>query len=66
MQITEVKKHWNTDPDAEGGLIDLMTYDAGKDALILNEDALKDSDLFTKISTLSECQLKRYGIISSF
>jgi archaeal flagellar protein FlaI len=53
VQITEVKKHWNTDPDAEGGLIDLMTYDAGKDALILNEDALKDSDLFTKISTLS-------------
>lgn len=53
VQVTEVKKHWNTDPDAEGGLIDLMTYDAGKDALILNEDAIKDSDLFTKISTLS-------------
>ena len=30
-----------------------MTYSASKDSLILNEDALKDSELFTKISTLS-------------
>ena len=52
-QITEVKKHWNKDPDAEGGLLDLMTYEADKDSLILNEDALKDSELFTKICTLS-------------
>jgi archaeal flagellar protein FlaI len=52
-QITEVKKHWNKDPDAEGGLLDLMTYQADKDSLILNEDALKDSELFTKICTLS-------------
>ncbi|MFA5745873.1 MAG: type II/IV secretion system ATPase subunit [archaeon] len=53
VQITEVKKHWTADPDAEGGLLDLMTYDASKDSLILNEDALKDSDLFNKIATLS-------------
>ncbi len=53
VQITEVKKHWNKDPDAEGGLLDLMTYDADKDSLLLNEDALKDSELFTKICTLS-------------
>jgi hypothetical protein len=53
VQITEVKKHWNEDPDAEGGLLDLMSFDASKDSLILNEDALKDSELFTKICTLS-------------
>lgn len=53
VQITEVKKHWNKDPDAEGGLLDLMSYDAGKDSLLLNEDALKDSELFSKICALS-------------
>jgi hypothetical protein len=30
-----------------------MSFDASKDSLILNEDALKDSELFTKICTLS-------------
>jgi len=53
VQITEVRKHWNKDPDAEGGLLNLMEYDASKDSLILNEDALKDSELFTKIVKLS-------------
>ncbi len=53
VQITEVKKHWNHDPEAEGGLLDLMTYSAKKDNLIINEDALKDSELFNKICTLS-------------
>ena len=53
VEITEVKKGWNKDPEAEGGLLHLMTYDASKDSLILNEDALKDSELFTKISYLS-------------
>jgi archaeal flagellar protein FlaI len=53
VQISEIKKHWNKDPDAEGGILDLMSYDADKDSLILNEDALKDSELFTKICTLS-------------
>ncbi|MFH0906260.1 MAG: type II/IV secretion system ATPase subunit [archaeon] len=52
-QLTEVRKHWNNDPDAEGGLLDLMTYDASKDNLILNEDALKDSEIFSKICKLS-------------
>jgi len=53
VEITEVKKHWNKDPDAEGGLLTLMSYDAAKDTLVLNEDALKDSDLFGKICKLS-------------
>jgi len=53
VQITEVKKHWNIDPDAEGGLLNIMEYDASKDSLILNEDALKDSELFPKICKLT-------------
>jgi archaeal flagellar protein FlaI len=53
VQITEVRKHWNTDPEAEGGILNLMEYDASKDSLILNEDALKDSELFSKISRLT-------------
>ena len=33
----------------EGGLLDLMKYDAGKDTLELMEDNLKESELFKKI-----------------
>ena len=58
VQITEVRKHWNDDPDAEGGLLNLMEYDASKDTLVLNEDALKDSEMFTKISKLSGMKIE--------
>ncbi|MDD4049822.1 MAG: type II/IV secretion system ATPase subunit [Candidatus ainarchaeum sp.] len=53
VQITEVRKHWNDDPEAEGGILNLMEYDASKDTLVLNEDALKDSEIFSKISRLT-------------
>ena len=53
VQITEVKKHWNKDPEAEGGLLDLMTYYASKDKLESMEDNLKDSELFKKIEITS-------------
>ena len=53
VQLTEVKKHWNNDPDDEGGLLDIMSYDAAKDNLYLLEDNLKESDLFTRISDIS-------------
>jgi archaeal flagellar protein FlaI len=59
VQITEVKKHWNDDPLREGGLLDLMIYDAKKDELVLLEDNLKDSDIFTKISDLSGLSIKQ-------
>lgn len=52
-QITEVKKHWSEDPEKEGGLLDLMLYDARKDNLELLEDNLKESDLFEKIRRTS-------------
>lgn len=57
VQVTEVKKHWNNDPSDEGGLLDLMTYDASRDSLDLIEDNLKESDLFSKISKTSGLSL---------
>ncbi len=53
IQITEIKKHWKSDPLEEGGLLDLMLYDARTDSLSLLEDNVKDSDLFYKISRLT-------------
>ena len=58
-QITEVKKHWKDDPELEGGLLDLMVYDAKKDQLELLEDNLKESDVFTKISDLSGLSIEK-------
>lgn len=51
VQITEVKKHWKEDPEEEGGLLDLMSYNAKKDDLELVEDNLKESDLFSRVSS---------------
>ncbi|MAG17949.1 MAG: hypothetical protein CL944_00575 [Candidatus Diapherotrites archaeon] len=59
VQITEVKKHWKDDPSDEGGLLDLMTYNAKKDELELVEDNLKESDLFSKVSDLSGLSLDK-------
>jgi len=53
VEITEIKKHWTQDPDQEGGLLDLMMYTAKEDKLVFQEDALKDSELFQKISRTS-------------
>ncbi|MBI5553617.1 MAG: Flp pilus assembly complex ATPase component TadA [Candidatus Diapherotrites archaeon] len=59
VQVTEVKKNWVTDPSREGGLLDLMLYDAGKDSLDLVEDNLKESDLFSKVSRLTGLSLEQ-------
>lgn len=53
VQMTEIKKEWTTDPEKEGGLLDLMLYDAKLDSIELLEDNLKDSSMFTKIARLS-------------
>jgi len=58
VQITEVKKHWIEDPEREGGLLDLMLYDAKKDNLELLEDNLKESELFSKILKVSGLTMK--------
>ncbi|MDO8625381.1 MAG: ATPase, T2SS/T4P/T4SS family, partial [Candidatus Diapherotrites archaeon] len=52
-QVTEVKKHWTVDPDKEGGLLDLMHYNAKDDRIDLLEDNLKESDLFERIQQTS-------------
>ncbi|MDO8537706.1 MAG: ATPase, T2SS/T4P/T4SS family, partial [archaeon] len=59
VQITEIKKHWTEDPEREGALLDLMTYDAKKDRLDLLEDNIKDSELFEKISKLSGLSMQK-------
>ncbi len=52
-EITEIKKHWDKDPSRENGLLPLMSYDAEKDTLELQEDNLKESELFKKIQKTS-------------
>lgn len=52
VSITEVRKHWKSDPLEEGGFLDLMRYNAKKDELLLLEDQIKESDLFSKIMEL--------------
>ena len=49
VEVTEIKKQWNEEPQREGGLLALMSYDAAKDSLELMEDNLKESDLLQKI-----------------
>ncbi|MDD4251428.1 MAG: hypothetical protein PHX27_04520, partial [Candidatus ainarchaeum sp.] len=53
VELTEVRKHWDKDPSRENGLLALMTYDAAKDSLELQEDNLKESDLLKKIQKTS-------------
>jgi len=40
LQITEVRKHWLTDPSTEHGFVDLMRYDVKKDELVPTEDLI--------------------------
>ncbi len=58
VQVTEVKKHWKEDPEEEGGLLDLMSYNAKKDELQFIEDNLKESDLFTRTSNTTGLSLE--------
>ncbi len=50
-QITEVRKQWEEDPLAEGGFVDLMTYDPKKDQLLPSGDLLNgESDILKSIA----------------
>jgi len=53
VEITEIRKHWIEEPAKEGGLLDIMRYNAKADNLELLEDNLKESELFDKISRTS-------------
>jgi archaeal flagellar protein FlaI len=59
VQVTEIKKHWTKDPEEENALLNIMSYDAKKDQLILEEDDLKKSELFDKISKLTGLSMQK-------
>jgi hypothetical protein len=48
--ITEVAKHWYEDPEREGGLIQLLDFDANKDTHFIVEENLKKSELLPKLA----------------
>jgi type IV secretory pathway ATPase VirB11/archaellum biosynthesis ATPase len=47
--ITEVKKHWEHDPQAEGGFLEWMQFDAAKDNLDVFMDNLKESEWLERV-----------------
>ncbi len=50
-QITEVRKHWETDPLLEGGFVDLMKYDTRNDELETSADLINgESDILKSIA----------------
>ena len=50
-QITEVRKHWENDPLAENGFVDLLKYDSKTDQLEPSSDLINgDSDLLKSIA----------------
>jgi len=50
-QLTEVRKHWENDPDLEGGFVDLMKYDTKTDQLEASSDLINgDSDILKAIA----------------
>jgi archaeal flagellar protein FlaI len=50
-QITEVRKHWEQDPLAEGGFVDLMKYDSKSDELQLSNELINgDSEILKSIA----------------
>lgn len=50
VEITEVGKHWYEDPEREGGLINILQFDAEKDIQYIDKDELKRSELFPRIA----------------
>lgn len=51
ISLTEVRKHWEDDPVAEGGFVDLLKYDPKKDELLPTADLINgDSDLLKAIA----------------
>lgn len=49
IEITEVKKHWTTDPDQEKGFLNWLQFDANKDDLEFFESEIKNSEWLDKI-----------------
>jgi hypothetical protein len=52
LDITEVRKHWQTDPLAEKGFMDLMKYDVLKDELKSTDDFVNgESEVLKEIAS---------------
>jgi len=52
LQISEVRKHWTTDPLAEGGFVDLMKYEVKEDKLKPSDDLINgDSEIIKDIAS---------------
>ncbi len=52
LQISEVRKHWKTDPLLEKGFVDLMRYNVEKDELEPTEDLINgDSEVVKDIAS---------------
>ena len=51
LQFSEIRKHWKTDPLAEKGFVDLMTYNVDKDELEASDDLINgDSEVIKDIA----------------
>ncbi|MDD5191834.1 MAG: type II/IV secretion system ATPase subunit [Candidatus Nanoarchaeia archaeon] len=52
IQLTEVRKHWNKDPEEEGGFVDLLKYNVEKDNLEASEELINgDSEVIKSIAS---------------
>jgi len=52
VQMAEVRKHWNEDPQAEGGFVDLLRYNVDKDILEPTEELINgDSEIIKDIAS---------------
>ncbi|NYZ78355.1 Flp pilus assembly complex ATPase component TadA, partial [Candidatus Micrarchaeota archaeon] len=59
IEVTEVKKHWENDPDREGGLLQWMTFDASKDKLDFFEDVvMKESEWLQRVKRVRGLTVK--------
>jgi len=52
LGISEVRKHWTTDPLAEGGFVDLMKYEVKEDKLKPSDDLINgDSEMIKDVAS---------------
>ncbi len=52
LQISEIRKHWKTDPLAEKGFVDLMRYNVEKDELETTDDLINgESEVIKDIAS---------------
>jgi hypothetical protein len=52
IEVTEIKKHWEHDPAAEGGLLEWLQFDGENDELKFMEDNLEQSEWIKRVSRM--------------